>query len=103
MQDGVLSHSAGATIDEFRERGIEPIYWPPYSLDLNPIEVLWGWMKDYIEVKWGVNAKLLYDQLREAVREAWDTITSDELEDLITGMRKCCEAVIEAEGSYICF
>jgi len=51
MQDGVLSHSAGATIDEFRERGIEPIYWPPYSLDLNPIEVLWGWMKDYIKVK----------------------------------------------------
>ena len=60
-------------------------------------------MKDYIKVKQGVNAKLSYDQLREAVREAWDTITSDELEDLITGMRKRCKAVIAAEGSYTRF
>jgi hypothetical protein len=63
MQDSAPGHAARATIDEFRERGIKPIHWPPYSPDLNPIEVLWGWMKDYIEVNWGVNAKLSYDEL----------------------------------------
>jgi hypothetical protein len=60
-------------------------------------------MKGYIKAKWGINVKLLYDQLREAFQEAWDTITSDELEDLITSMRTRCEAVIAAEGSYIRF
>ena len=54
-------------------------------------------------MKWGVNVKLLYDQLREALREAWDTITSDKLEDLITGIRTRCKAVIVAEWSYIRF
>jgi len=35
-------------------------------------------MKDYIERVYG-DAKLLYDQLRKAIREAWDSITVEQL------------------------
>ena len=38
MQDGAPGHSAANTSLELREQGIEVIYWPPYSPDLNPIE-----------------------------------------------------------------
>lgn len=100
MQHGAPCHAAGATQDEFRKRGTESIHWPPYSPDLNPIEVVWNWMKDYIEVKWGVNAKLSYDALREAVRGTWDSITDEDLRHLINGTRKRYEAVIAAEGGY---
>lgn len=48
MQDGAPSHRNLLTLDELHERGIYPIDWPPYSPDLNPIEQIWDWMKDWI-------------------------------------------------------
>jgi hypothetical protein len=41
--------AASATHDEFHERGIYPIFWPPFSPDFNPIETVWNVMKDYCE------------------------------------------------------
>lgn len=54
-------------------------------------------MKDFIELKFG-DVQLSYDQLRVAVREAWDSITPDQLNSLIDSMRERCEAVIAARG-----
>jgi hypothetical protein len=48
MQDSVPGHAASATQEEFHERGIYPIFWPPFSPDLNPIEAVWNVMKDYV-------------------------------------------------------
>lgn len=42
MQDGAPGHSAGDTITDLAERGISPIFWPPYSPDLNPIKTIWN-------------------------------------------------------------
>ena len=44
-----------------------------------------------------------YDRLRGAVREAWDAITPQELNDLVDEMRERCQAVIDAEGKYTRF
>ncbi|KAI0996483.1 hypothetical protein K3495_g11699 [Podosphaera aphanis] len=38
MQDNAPPHVAARTMEEFEERSITPIDWPPYSPDLNPIE-----------------------------------------------------------------
>lgn len=64
MQDGAPSHTAAATLDDFKERGVIVIKWPPYSPDLNPIEMCWNWMKDYLEDKYGYIKKPTRDQLR---------------------------------------
>jgi hypothetical protein len=32
-----------------KERGIEVISWPPFSLDLNPIERIWHIIKNYLQ------------------------------------------------------
>ena len=37
------------TKEELRERGIKPIDWPAFSPDLNPIEHVWAWIKDFIQ------------------------------------------------------
>jgi transposase len=38
MQDNASIHTVKTVKDWFQENGVRTIDWPPYSLDLNPIE-----------------------------------------------------------------
>ena len=96
MQDRAPGHAAQSTIQELAERGIQTIYWPPYSPDLNPIEIVWDWMKDWIDDHH--TEKMRYDQLRAAVKVAWEAVPEAFLNDLIEQMPQRCEAVINANG-----
>jgi transposase len=103
MQDGAPGQSAAFTIDELRDRGITPIFWPAFSPDLNPIEAVWKKMKDWIELHHPdlpAGKQRTYNQLREIVREAWESITTEDLRELIESMRARCQAVIDAEGGH---
>jgi hypothetical protein len=96
VQDGALGHAAGETQQELQERGISMIFWPAYSPDLNPIEAVWNWMNDYaIQLHFG--ERLSYDQ---PIKEAWDSITKDQLNDLIASMPERCQAVIDSNGMH---
>ena len=100
MQDGASGHAARLTIEDLEERGVPMVSWPPFSPDLNPIETVWDWMKDWIDLQHG-GKKLTYPQLRSAVREAWDAVPDDFLSRLIDDMPKRCKAVIRADGKHI--
>ena len=39
-----------------------------------------------------------FDELRVIVKEAWDSVTSEDLIDLILTMPERCQAVLDAEG-----
>ena len=41
-----------------------------------------------------------YDQLRVAVKDAWEKVNQHEFEELISSMLKSCQAVIDAEGLF---
>jgi transposase len=97
MQDNAPGHSARATLDDLRARGIAPIVWPALSPDLNPIETLWDKIKDYVEAKYP-EIHRSYSRLREAVCEAWNTIPEEEVKDLIRSMHDRCQTVIDADG-----
>jgi len=99
MQDNAKGHSARATTHELLERGIIAIHWPAFSPDLNPIETVWNWMKDWIEREYG-ERKWTYNELREAVIQAWNAITIEQLNSLIESMRQRCLDVIAANGGY---
>ena len=103
MQDGAAAHGAGFTLSELQERGITPIYWPPFSPDLNPIEQVWNRMKDYIEAHYPDlpgGRQCSYDELRSIVQEAWESITPKDLGDIIATMKDRCQAVIDARGGH---
>ena len=44
--------------------------------------------------------RLSYDQLRNAVKEAWDSITKDQLNDLIASIPERRQAVIDANDTH---
>jgi hypothetical protein len=72
------------------------IRWPPFSPDLNLIEMVWNWMTNYLQANFPGNMTL--SELRIALREAWDAIPADSLHDLLKYMPERCRAVIEAGG-----
>ena len=99
MQDGAPGHKGGKTQREIKRRGMPIIFTPPYSPDLNLIKKIWDWMKDYIENTFP--ERMTYAQLKRAVQEAWDSITTDQLNELIDSMHYRCQAVIDADGRQI--
>ncbi len=65
------------------------------TLDLNPMENLWGIVKRKMRNKRPKNA----DELKATVKETWASITPQQCHKLITSMPRRTEAVIKAKGA----
>lgn len=72
VMDGPSIHKVAGVAEALAERGATALYLPPYSPELNPIEMTWAWLK-----------KLLRDApcrrlnaLRERVEELWAEVTA---------------------------
>jgi transposase len=102
MQDNAPAHKDRMTIQDLQERGITVVGWPPYSPDMNPIETLWCWMKDWIQDHYPEDYLKLND-VRAAVHEAWEAISQDQLDVLIESMPARIQAIIEANGMHTRF
>jgi DDE superfamily endonuclease len=95
MQDSAPAHAAKGTIEDLQERGITCIQWPSYSPDLNPIESVWNWMKDWIQEHYDDNLRG-YNELRAAIIAAWEAVPTAYLLELLESMPARCQAVIDA-------
>ena len=102
MQNRAPSYTAAATINKLIEWGVITIIWPLYSPDLNPIETVQNWIKDYIENKYR-DVQYSYNKLRAYIKEVQNQITEEQLNSLINSIRKRYQAVIDAEGGFIKF
>jgi transposase len=85
-QDNASSHRSYETKLNILLRRIPTIHAPRYSPDLNLIEHVWKWMKDWIEEHyWRVRYrpdKIHLDQLRAIIQAAWDTVPEDYIQTL---------------------
>ena len=75
MQDNAPIHIANAIRQWFENHVIPVLEWLPYSPDLNPIEIVWAWLKEWITIKGSELSELgksekAYQRLYRAIREA---------------------------------
>jgi len=100
MQDNAPGHSAKETKELFYQFAVIVVNWPPYSPDLNPIETVWKYMKNYLEDKYGDCAFGSYDIQRRYVLEAWEAVaTPGFLMELLESKPNRMKAVIKARVS----
>ena len=104
MQDNAFIHTAHKVKDWFKENGIWTTNWPPYSLDLNPIEYVWYMLKKlvlkmFIEImNYLRESKEDWANLEEALKVAWEALPNSLFESLIESMPWRIEACIAANG-----
>lgn len=67
VMDNLRAHYADEAIEAIESRGAHVLFLPPYSPDLNPIELLWAALKRHIRR----TAARELGSLRNAIRAAW--------------------------------
>ena len=77
-----------------RANQIELLLHPPYSGDLNPSESIWNVLDQRLGLKtWSTQV-----QFRQAIQEAWDEITIQEIRDRIKEMPERVDYLIRTGG-----
>lgn len=96
QQDGASVHRSNYTLDWLDSNDVYLLPWPAKSPDLNPIENLWAVLarKVYRNQRQFRNV----DDLKNAVIEEWNGITSSLTKNLISSMPKRCLETIKRQG-----
>ena len=92
-QDNDRKHLSKVAMRFIKKNFKETLKVPPYSPDLNFIEMIWAWLK----------AKVAKDacktiQLKKSIRAHWRQIYLDFLQPYIDGLRKRWQWVLENKG-----
>ena len=82
--------------DKVSELGIEDIQLPAQSPGLNPMENMWGLLKDKIREHHPSTATGLV----RVVKTAWSEMDPGHPAEMAKSMKKRCQAVIKAKGDY---
>ena len=70
LLDNSSVHTSKLVIQTLNEYGIKYLFLPPYSPDLNPIELLWSWMKSHLKK----SKARTHEKLDEAINLALDSV-----------------------------
>ena len=100
QQDNAPAHKTKRNLDYIAANvpGGAFLEWPSNSPDLSPIENLWEWMQQQLELKGQCSNT---DELKARLIEIRDSITPQQLQPYFTGMRRRMELVIERSGGHI--
>ena len=96
QQDNDPKHTSRWSQNFFEQKSI--IWWrtPPSSLDLNPIENVWGSMKSYLRTH--VKPKNT-QELRAGIKAFWKTLTPDACKRYVGHLRRVIHKVIVVDGA----
>ena len=75
VMDNLAAHKNAAVLAALRAAGAEPLFLPPYSPDLNPIEKAWAKLKDFVRRL----PTLTRDAFDTAIVAAMDAVSLDDI------------------------
>lgn len=96
QHDNAPIHTARAVKQWINQQGVQLLDWPPYSPDLNPMENVWGWLAR--KVYEGGKQFETIESLKDAITEAWSSISLNYLESLYKSMPNRIFEVISKNG-----
>lgn len=103
MHDNARIHTAQVVANFMANHEIQPIEWPPYSPDLNPIEHLWWHLKKLLHLRYPQYNNLSraedeWDRFCNALKLCWRSIPGALIKSLILSMPRRLKACIKAKG-----
>jgi transposase len=103
MQDNAGTHTSYVVRAFLLRHHINTIAWPPYSLDLNPIEHLWWHLKKgmfghYPQYNYYSVAAEEWEGFCDAFKECWRSIRGKLIKVLIISMPRRIYACRRAQG-----
>jgi transposase len=103
MHDNAGIHRSRAVRGFLAQHYIQPIIWPAYSPDLNPIEHLWFWLKKrmykyYSQYNNFCTSQEEWSGFCSALKECWRCIPARLIKSLITSMPRRINACKLARG-----
>jgi len=75
VMDNVSFHKVVGIEEAIKNVGAELIYLPPYSPEMNPIELMWAKIKSYLRKKAARNI----EKFHSALKQAFESITAKDL------------------------
>jgi transposase len=75
IMDNLSSHKVAGVLDSIYEKNATVMFLPPYSPDLNPIEMSWSKMKSVLRKLKATT----YDELTKNMRTALDSFTKSDI------------------------
>ena len=98
QQDNARPHVAHICLDLLTENDIDVMDWPPYSLDLSPIEHLWDELDRRVRRRRNVPQTL--GQMRQALQEEWNNIPLTKINKLIDSMTSRVRSAAAVRGGH---
>ena len=95
QQDNDPKHTSHQIENFFEAKGINWWRTPPESPDLNPVENVWGSLKQYLRVYY--KPKNL-TELQEGIEQFWQTLTPNVCQRYISHLHKVIPEVIKVNG-----
>lgn len=96
QQDNARAHTAKTTVQFLKSHGISLFPHPASSPDLNPIENIWSILKSIIRRRPRTPTSI--SELKQAILEAWEEITIEDINACIRSMPERMKAVIQKSG-----
>jgi len=95
-QDNDPKHSSKHIEDFLEENNVNWWYSPPESPDLNPIELVWGSMKQFLRNR---HKPRNLEELKAGIETFWLSLTPEICRKYISHLKKVIPKVIEVGGA----
>ena len=94
-QDNDPKHESKLIEKFFEKNGVNWWATPPESPDLNPIELIWGSLKQYLR---STHKPRNLEELKSGIERFWLTLTPEVCQKYISHLKKVIPKIVEVKG-----